>query len=150
MKSLEYLKSKNVKFKTLYYKEIPRTARDVERIYGCDLRYVLKSIVFVGETKNVIAVVPGDRRVSVEKLKRVIGQNTLRLAKSDEVLRITGYAIGGVSPFGVGKEVEKVIDKDVFNFDVINIGSGKAEVGIEIDTKDLKRVWEGIIADISE
>jgi len=50
--------------------EVPKTVKDVERLYGCSLNQVLKSLVFIGETEAVIAVLPGDKRVDMNKLKK--------------------------------------------------------------------------------
>ena len=63
MESIDYLKSKNIEFKTIHLDEIPRTAQDVERIYGCPLHQVLKTLIFIGETEPIIVVLPGDKRV---------------------------------------------------------------------------------------
>ena len=150
MKSTEYLKSKNIEFKIIHLNEIPRTAQDVERIYGCSLHQVLKTLIFMGETEPVIIVLPGDKRVDMNKLKKVVNQKSFRMAKPYEVEEITGYTIGGVSPFGIEKNVKKIIDRSVFKIQNVNIGSGKAEIGIEMDSEELRRVWDGIIADIIE
>lgn len=150
MKSIDYLKSKNIEFKTIHLDEIPRTAQDVERIYGCPLHQVLKTLIFIGKTKQVIVVLPGDKRVDMDKLKEVTKGNNLRMAKPDEIEEITGYTIGGISPFGIEKNVKKIIDESVFKIQTVNIGSGKAEIGIELNSEELKKAWDGIIANIIE
>ena len=150
MKSTEYLKSKGIEFKTIHLDEIPRTAQDVERIYGCPIHQVLKTLIFIGKTEQVIVVLPGDKRVDMDKLKEVTKENNLRMAKPDEVEEITGYAIGGISPFGIEKNVKKIIDESVFKIKTVNIGSGKAEIGIELNFEELKKAWDGTIANISQ
>ncbi|MBU4283778.1 MAG: YbaK/EbsC family protein [Nanoarchaeota archaeon] len=150
MKSTDYLKSRNIEFKTIHLDEIPRTAQDVERIYGCPIHQVLKTLIFIGKTEPVIVVLPGDKRVDMDKLKEVTKGNSLRMAKPDEVEEITGYTIGGISPFGIEKNVKKIIDESVFKIKTVNIGSGKAEIGIELNSEELRRAWDGIIANISQ
>ncbi len=150
MKSIDFLEANEISFNMIHLKEIPKTAQDVERFYGCSLHQVLKSLVFLGESKKIIAVVPGDKRVDVNKLKKVSGQMTLRIAKPDEVEELTGYSIGGVSPFGIENDIIKIIDKSIFDIETVNIGSGKAEIGIEMASQDLRKVWDGIIADVIE
>lgn len=150
MKSTDYLKSRNIEFKTIHLDEIPRTAQDVERIYGCPLHQVLKTLIFIGKTEQVIVVLPGDKRVDMDKLKEVTKGNILRMAKPDEVEEITGYTIGGISPFGIEKNVKKIIDESVFKIKTVNIGSGKAEIGIELNSEELRKAWDGIIANIIE
>jgi len=150
MKSIEYLKSKNIEFKIIELKEIPRSAQDVERLYGCPLHQVLKTLVLIGDREPVLVVVPGDKRVNIEKLKKVAKQNSFRMAKPDEVQNITGYSIGGVTPFGAKSNIQKVIDQSIFQEKTINIGSGKAEIGIEMSSESLRKVWDGFIADVVE
>ncbi len=139
MKSADYLESKNIKFRTIHLNEVPKTAQDVERIYDCSLRQVLKTLIFIGETEPVIVVLPGDKRVDMDKLKKVSKQNNLRMAKPDEVEEITGYTIGGISPFGIEKDIMKIIDESVFEIETVNIGGGKAEIGIELNSEELKK-----------
>ncbi len=150
MKSTNYLKNKNIEFKTIHLDKIPRTAQDVEKIYGCPLHQVLKTLIFIGKTKQVIVVLPGDKRVDMNKLKEITKENNLRMAKPDEVEEITGYTIGGVSPFGIEKNVKKIIDESVFKIKTVNIGSGKVEIGIELNSEELKKAWDGIITNIIE
>ena len=146
MKSLDLLKGKGVPFKVIELKEVPKSARDVERLYGCPLGQVLKSLVFIGE-KPVMAVLPGDRKVDVGKLAQAVGLKELRIAKPQEVLEVTGYEVGGVTPFGFSGI--KVMDESVFTMEKVNVGSGKAEVGIELSTESLKKTWDGKIAPIT-
>lgn len=150
MKSIEYLESKNIEFKTIHLDEVPKTAQDVERIYSCSLRQVLKTLIFIGEIEPVIVVLPGDKRVDMNKLKKATKQTNLRMAKPDEIEEITGYKIGGVSPFGIEKNITKIIDESVFKTKTVNIGSGKAELGIELNSEELRKAWNGIVADVKE
>ena len=150
MKSVEYLKSKNIEFEKIHLDEISKTAQDIGRIYGCPLHQVLKTLIFVGETEPVIVVLPGDKRVNMDKLKEITKQKNFRMAKPNEVEEITGYTIGGVSPFGIEKNVKKIIDESVFKIETVNIGGGKAKIGIELKSEELKKAWDGIIANIIE
>lgn len=148
MNALEYLKKQNVKFKRINLIEIPKTAKDVERIYGCSLHQILKTLLFIGK-EPVIVVLPGDRKVDIGKLREIAKDETIRLASPDEVREITSYSIGRVSPFCIKKEIMKILDKSVFEINIINIGSGQAEIGIELYSSELKKVWDGIVGDIS-
>ena len=148
MNVLDYLEKQNVEFKKIHLDEIPRTAQDVERIYGCPLHQVLKTLLFIGK-KPVIVVLPGDRKVNLQRLKEISKDETLRLATPDEVKKTTGYSIGGVTPFCIEQEVIKILDKSVLEIDDVNIGSGKAEIGIELTSSELKKVWDGLVEDIS-
>ncbi|OGK18620.1 hypothetical protein A3G67_02130 [Candidatus Roizmanbacteria bacterium RIFCSPLOWO2_12_FULL_40_12] len=151
MKSFDYLKDKGIQFEAVYLKEVPRTAQDVERLFGCPLEQVLKTLLFIGEKNPILTVLSGDKKVSLKKLENLTGQKVLRMAKPNEVKELTGYPVGGVCPFAIDNDtIQKVIDEKVFTLENVNIGSGKAEIGIELASEDLKRIWDGKILNISE
>lgn len=149
MRSLNYLQENKIDFKILELKEIPRTAKDVERIYGCPLNHILKTLLFIG-AKPVLVVLTGDKKVDLNKLSKVTNVKILRLAKPKEIEEITGCEIGSVGPFCLGREIIFVIDEKVFTAEKVNFGSGKPDIGIEMKSSDLRKIWRGIIADISE
>ena len=148
MNSIDLLKSKNIGFKIVELASEPRSANDVERLYGCPLKQVLKTLVFVGENP-VIVVLQGDKRINLEKLKQLTNESDLRMAKPDEVKEITTYSVGGVTPFGVSG-VKIIIDSKVFEEEVVNIGSGEAITGIELKSNDLMQVLDAQVEEISE
>jgi len=150
MDSIKYLKSKAIKFRTIHLDGTPRTAKDVERIYGCPLNRILKTLVFTGEKESMMVIAPGDKRVDVNKLKKITKQDNIRIAKPNEVEEITGHKIGDVTPFGIERNIKKIIDESVFKNQIVNIGSGKAEIGIELNSEELKKALDMFIADIIE
>jgi Cys-tRNA(Pro) deacylase len=147
--STQYLTQNGISFKIIYLQEVPKTALDIERLYGCSIKQVLKTLVFVTENIPLIVVIQGHKKVDPDKLKQHAGVSTLRLANADEVFTIKGYVIGAVSPFGIKNNVQKIIDSDVFTEKSVNIGAGTTATGIELTTSDLNQVWDGIIAAVS-
>ena len=149
MKSTDYLKSKNIEFKLIHLTEIPKSAQDVERLYGCPLNHVLKTLLFISNEEPILVVVPGDKRVDKNKLSNLV-DGKLRIANPDEVKSITGYNVGGVSPFGIKSNLKMIIDKTAFDPKTVNIGSGDAIIGIELKSADLKSIWSEKIEDLVE
>jgi len=150
MKSLDYLNEKNISYKEIYLDEIPKSAKDVERLFGCPLYQVLKTVVLIGD-KPIIAVIQGDKRVSFQKIKEYYNFDSIKMANPNEIKELTGYSIGGVTPFGIDNfDYISILDEHVLNENKINIGSGKAEIGIELKSTDLKKIWKGEIFDIIE
>ncbi len=148
LKSITYLQEKGIQFREVHLSEVPKTAQDVERIFGCPLRQMVKSLLFVGQ-EPVLVVLCGDRKVNKEKLAQAIGEENLRMATPEEVLQYTGYPIGGVSPFGLPEGLRAVLDAAALEQEKVNTGSGIAEIGIELTSEELKKAWTGIIAGIS-
>ena len=149
MKSTDYLNSRNIEFKLIHLTKIPKSAQDVEKLYGCPLNHVLKTILFISDEEPILVVVPGDKRVDKNKLSNLVN-GKLRIANPDEVLMITGYSVGGVSPFGIENTIKMIIDKSAFDTETVNIGSGDAIIGIELKSADLKSIWSEKIEDLVE
>ncbi len=149
LKTVVYLRSKNVEFKILHMPRIAKTADDIKELYGCSMDQILKALVLIGDTAVIVAMVQGPRKVSFEKLKTLFSQRVLRLATAQEVEQLTGYTVGGVSPFGMPTNIQKVIDTTAFDQPCLNFGAGTPFIGIEIASDALRSVWDGLIADIS-
>lgn len=149
MRSEDYLISKGIKFNLIKLSEIPKTAEDVRRIFGCELKEVLKSLVFVGDAQPLLIVLSGDKRVDLEKVKSILNLKSIRKASPEEVFEFTGYVVGSVSPFGIEKPIAIIIDEEVFKLKKVNLGSGEHGFGIEIEADELRKVWGGRVSDVS-
>jgi len=105
---------------------------------------VVRSILFrLGEGEFVMALVGGPAQISWKRLRQHFGQSRLTMATEEEVLAITGYRVGAVSPFGLPKPLKILIDPDVMNEEEVSIGSGVRNTGIIIRSSDLSRALKG-------
>ncbi len=101
---------------------------------------VVRSIVFrLGEGKYVMVLMAGPTQISWPALRRYLGQSRLTLASEAEVLEVTGYPLGAVSPFGLPAPMRILIDKSVLEQEEISIGSGERYTTVFIRTEDLLR-----------
>jgi prolyl-tRNA editing enzyme YbaK/EbsC (Cys-tRNA(Pro) deacylase) len=91
-----------------------RTAEDAARAVGCGVDQIVKSLVFMADESAVLALVSGADRVDPERLAALLGASAVRRASGDEARAATGYAIGGVPPFGHAGAVPVVIDERLF------------------------------------
>ena len=148
MKSIEFLKNNNIKFREIHLDEVPVTAQDVERLYGRALNQVLKTLLVVRGVLPMLVIIPGDKTIDFKKLEIVTGQGNFRMAELGEVEDVTGYRIGAVTPFGIERNIKKIIDESIFDIETVNIGSGKANIGIEIKSADIQKIWDGLVGDI--
>jgi Cys-tRNA(Pro)/Cys-tRNA(Cys) deacylase len=100
----------------------------------------VRSILFRLEKDECIMVlVAGPAQISWPSLRRYLYQSRLTLAKPEEVLAVTGYVIGTVSPFGLPTPLRTLVDESVLAQDEISVGSGKKGVGIIMHREDLMR-----------
>ena len=132
------------------YKEGTRTSEDAARQLQCDVSNIAKSIVFEGQEVAIIVITSGSNRVDrKKKLKKILGYKPGQ-ASPEYVLENTGYAVGGVPPFGHLKETIKIIDEDLFKYDLIWGAGGTADTVFPITPNELKEICEAKIRDVKQ
>ena len=99
---------------------------------------VVRSILFrISNGKYVLVLVAGSEQLSWTKLRRKLGLSRISLASPEEVLRVTGYQIGAVTPVGVSPDIPILVDRSVLAVDEISIGSGVRGVAIILRSREL-------------
>ena len=104
---------------------------------------VVRSILFrLGEDQYLMALVAGPAQISWKKLRKHLGQSRLTMASEAEVLAVTGYRVGAVSPFGVPHPLKILVDPTVLKEEELSLGSGVRGVAIMMKSADLMRALE--------
>ena len=132
------------------FPEGTRTAADAARAVGCQVGQIVKSLVFMADARPVVALVSGANRVDLGRLATATGATEARRADGDEARAATGFAIGGVPPFGHASQVAVVIDRDLLAFDRVWAAAGLPDAVFAIAPDDLLRASGGTIADVKE
>lgn len=86
-----------------------------------------------------MVLVAGRDQVDWRKLRRLVKRSRVRMATEEEVLEITGYRVGTVSPFGIEQPVKVLLDASVLKEEEISIGSGSRQMAIIMKSADLRR-----------
>ena len=113
---------------------------------------VVRSILFrlgkneAGEEQYAMALIAGPDQVSWKALRRHFGQSRLTMATADEVLSVTGYPIGAVSPFGMPTQLPVLIDESVTAQQEVSIGSGVRSTTVILQVADLLKALPEAIA----
>jgi Cys-tRNA(Pro)/Cys-tRNA(Cys) deacylase len=101
---------------------------------------VVRSILFqVRPEEFVMVLMAGREQVDWKRLRRLIGRSRLRMATEAEVVEVTGFQIGTVSPFGLKRQIKVLIDESVLKEEEISTGSGVRNTAIILKSADLKR-----------
>jgi prolyl-tRNA editing enzyme YbaK/EbsC (Cys-tRNA(Pro) deacylase) len=104
-----------------------------------DPHQVIRSILFrIGEGNFFMVLAAGPNQISWPSLRSYLKQSRLTLATEAEVLLITGYKVGAVSPFGVPSPLRIIADENVFLPEEVSIGSGKRGTAIILKSTDLR------------
>lgn len=132
------------------FPEGTRTADDAARAVGCDVGQIVKSLVFIADDDPVVALVSGRNRLDTAKLAAALGAGAVRRADGDEARLATGYAIGGVPPFGHARELAVVMDRDLAAHEVVWAAAGLPDTVFAIAPSQLRRAAAAELADLAE
>lgn len=132
------------------FAETTRTAEDAARAIGCTVGQIVKSLMFLVEQQPVMALVSGPNRLDDKKLAAAcgVGKNKIKRADADTVREATGFAIGGVPPFGHKSRLPVYIDRDFWQYEVIWAAAGTPNAVFAVVPDDLARVTGGKIIDL--
>ena len=147
IKALE-LFDKNLKIKIL--KETARTAKDAANALNCEEGAIVKSLIFKADKEFLICLVSGDKRCSLNKLKKIVSKKDVSMASAEDVKAQTGFTIGGVSPVGHINSSSIIIDKTLERFNSVFAAAGHPNSIFEISFIKLKELTKGRVEDIIE
>ncbi len=145
-----YAAERGVEIEIRRFPASTRTANDAAREIGVEVGRIVKSLVFIAGGRPIVVLCCGDRRVSEERLREVVGADAVRRTTADEAKRFTGYAIGGVPPFAHETACETVIDEDISRFETVWAAAGLPDAVFEISVADLRRLADAKSALIAE
>ena len=100
-------------------------------------------------SEQVVGIVPVSNQLSMRELAAAMGAKRAEMCKPDIAERITGYVVGGISPFGQKKQLRTAIDETCVLFDTIFVSGGKRGLDLEVAPDDLVRVLDAIVAPIA-
>lgn len=106
------------------FPEGTRTADDAARAIGVQVAQIVKSLVFMAGGKPVLCLVSGANRLGLGRLAALTGAADVRRATADEVREATGFAVGGVPPFGHTDPLSVFCDRDLLDYDVVWAAAG--------------------------
>ena len=96
----KFLKDFDQSLEVIVLENSARTAKDAAIALGCDVGAIVKSLLFKTEDSFTLCLISGDKRCSLNKLKKIKNKKDILMASPEEVKAQTGYTIGGVSPIG--------------------------------------------------
>jgi prolyl-tRNA editing enzyme YbaK/EbsC (Cys-tRNA(Pro) deacylase) len=146
---VEQARARGVEVQVSTFPDGTRTAADAAASIGCTVAQIAKSIVLVADDRPVVAITAGDHRVDVQRVAAVLGAATVRMAQADEARDATGFAIGGVPPFGYPGAVTALFDRDLLRHEVIYAAAGTPDAVFPIAPRRLAEVSGATVADFA-
>ena len=136
--------------KVIILENSARTATEAASSLGCEVGAIVKSLLFQTEGKFVLCLVAGDKKASLNKIKKILNIKDASLAKADDVKNVTGYTIGGVSPIGHLNEIDILIDSSLERFTSLFAAAGHPNCVFKINFLNLQKITNGSIKEIIE
>ena len=127
-----------------------RTALEAASSLDCDVGAIVKSLLFRTENTFTLFLVSGDKKASLNKIKKTLNIKDASMASPDDVKNITGYTIGGVSPVGHLNKIEILIDHSLARFKNLYAAAGHPNCVFKTNFDDLKKITKGSIEDITQ
>jgi Cys-tRNA(Pro) deacylase len=124
-----------------------RTAAEAARAVGTSVGQIVKSLVFMAGGRPVMALVSGSNRLDLDRLAALTGAPVSK-ADAEAVRAATGYAIGGVPPFGFPAPIPTYIDRDLLGHENIWAAAGTPHHVFEITPAELVRLTAGTVTDL--
>ena len=144
------LKNFDPNFNVILLDTSARTALEAASSLKCEVGAIVKSLLFKTENTFTLCLIAGDKKASLNKIKKTLNIIDASMASADEVKNITGFTIGGVSPVGHLNKVNIFIDKSLERFADLYAAAGHPNCVFKIDYSNLQKITQGLIKEISE
>ena len=131
-------------------KSSARTAFEAANSLNCEVGAIIKSLLFKTEQKFTLCLVAGDKKASLNKIKKILNMKDVSMASADDVKNVTGFTIGGVSPIGHLNKIEILIDLSLERFDELFAAAGHPNSIFKISFEDLSKITNGSIRELVE
>lgn len=148
-RGMQFLDENNIKYEIREYTFNEKGAAYAAFSLNWPIESMIKSIVTKGEKQYYLCLIGGDREISLKKVAEITKEKKVSLASIDEAEKVSGYKVGGISPFGFKKKVIVILDKNLINFEKIAINAGARGMIAILNLKDLVYILSPLVEEIS-
>lgn len=147
---MRILESKKIQYKEHFYGHTNAISGvEVVSVLGENPRQCFKTLVTTGKSgAHYVFMVPVAEELDLKKSAKSVGEKSIEMIKTKDLLALTGYIHGGCSPIGMKKFFVTTIHQEAFEYDTIMFSGGKIGCQVELSPKDLKKVIKIQTADI--
>ena len=146
----EFITNFDPKLKVLVLNSTARTAQDAANSLKCEVGAIVKSLLFRANDTFLICLIAGDKRCSLNKLKKILKKKDISMANADEVKKNTGFSIGGVAPVAHSRSLDVIVDKSLNRFKFLFAAAGHPNCVFKITYDKLIKITKGLEKEITE
>jgi len=150
-RAIQFLKGTKTSFEVIKYRHDMKGAEFAAKAIGFPLEKTVKTLVVDLSGKgHVLALLPGDRQLDLKKLAKAVGVKKAVMADTATAERLTGYLVGGISPFGTAKRIPAVMAESLLRHQRVAINAGQRGTMLLMSPDDIESVLGCNIAPITE
>lgn len=141
--AMRLLDQKKIEYDTTEYRvdESDLSATHAAQMLGVDVKYVYKTLVLKAKNGDLlVACLPGAKEVDLKALAKLSGHKKIEMIKMKDLIELTGYIRGGVSPIGMKKNYPTYLDESMFELDKIYFSAGERGKQIHMDPSSLEKL----------
>lgn len=149
-RAIKTLTKHQIPFEVVTYEHLEKGAAFAAQAIGFELFKTVKTLmVEIPGQKPVLALLPGDCQLAIKKIAKVCGVKKASMADVATAERMTGYKVGGISPFGVTSSLNVVMEASILEHSKIAINGGQRGTMLIMAPTDIKTVTGAKVSDIS-
>ena len=150
-RAIQFLRQRKIGFELVKYDHEEKGAEFAARASGFPLEKTVKTLVVdLGQKQYRLVLMPGDRQLSMKRLARVLTVKRAAMADTRTAERLTGYLVGGISPFGTKQKLPVVMEESILKFAQILINAGQRGTMLLITPEDIRKVLDVKVAAIAQ
>ena len=150
-RAIQFLKQKKIPFELIKYNHEEKGAEFAATATGYPLAATVKTLVVdLGGKKYALVLMPGDRQLSMKRLAIACGVKRAAMADTRTAERLTGYQVGGISPFGTKQRLPVVMEADILTLDKILLNAGQRGAMLKMTPVDIRTTLSCNVARVAK
>jgi Cys-tRNA(Pro)/Cys-tRNA(Cys) deacylase len=149
-RAIIFLKQRRIPFEVVHYDHFEKGAEFAARATGFPLERTVKTLVVgIGAHRHALVLLSGERQLDMRRLAMALAVKRAEMADAATAERLTGYHVGGISPFGTRQPLPVVMDAPLMRTDEVLINAGQRGVMLKMRPMDIQAALDCIAADVS-
>jgi len=150
-RAIQYLKQRKLAFEVVQYEHLQKGAEFAAQATGFPLEKTVKTLVVdLGPGRHGLVLVPGNRQADMKRVARAYAAKRAEMVDTATAERLTGYHVGGISPFGVRQALPILMDEIILSHEKILINAGQRGTMLKMSPADIRAGLGCLVADVSE
>jgi Cys-tRNA(Pro)/Cys-tRNA(Cys) deacylase len=149
-RGIQFLKQQQIAHEVITYEHREKGARFAARATGFPLSQTVKTLVVSLDTNRyALVLMPGESELSLKKTAAAGGAKRAAMADRASAARVTGYVVGGISPFGTKKRLPVLMEAALLNYPEVMINAGRRGIMVKLAPADIVRTLDAAVAGLS-